>query len=84
MSLFARDEAILLLFLIPFLIGTFSGTEYIVEPTEPQVYLVKKSWWGLEKKEVPIRWMKTSGYDYPCWMAQRQDGSWYCAVFDFY
>ncbi len=84
MKFITKETIPLLLFLFVFLLGTFSGTEYAVEPTEPRVYLVKSSWWGLEKQEIPIRWMKTSDYDYPCWMAQRRDGSWYCAVFSFY
>jgi hypothetical protein len=76
------NTIIILLIVSTILFATFSSTSFTVEPTEPQVYMVHKSWWGLDKSYTPIRWLKTSGYDFPCWMAQGRDGSWYCAVYE--
>lgn len=58
-------------------IPTFKCHTITVDPNSPQVFSVKKTWWGLKEKEIEIIWMKAPGYDYEAWCAKGKDGGWY-------
>ena len=77
-----RKYAAVGLFLLVLLLTTFSRTEFSVDSYEPNVYLVKTSWWGFVEDKILIRWMKTRDYDYSCWMARSEKGVWYCAIYE--
>ena len=68
------------LFLIMFLIATFSKAHITVDPDSHNVYAVESSWWGLSEKRRTIKWLKTSDYEFPCWMTKDKDGDFYCYI----
>lgn len=53
---------------------------YVLIATNPYVYAVESPWWGLSKNRRTIQWMKTSDYDFPCWMTKNKDGDFYCYI----
>lgn len=64
-----------------YVLTLFFSKDYItVDPYSHNVYAVESSWWDLSKKERTIQWMKTSDYEFPCWMTKNKDGDFYCYI----
>ncbi len=56
---------------------TYERHRIEVDPSEPGVYSVTTTWWGLKESVTEIRWMKPPGYDYRAWCASDRSGKWY-------
>ena len=68
---------ILLILALPAAHLTFEDMNITVDVDAPEVYVIRKTWWGLKQQRIPIRWMKATGYDFEAWCAQTKSGEWY-------
>ena len=64
------------------LLLTFDRDSIALDPYDPNPLLVRKTWWGLRRKDITLRWMVPRGEKTPTWCAQSPSGEWSTCVYE--